>query len=362
MRRHDAAVSIAALTVVAAAWAGPALAYDGWHLEHAVTLDGKGAGWDYVSFDQGTAHVFLGHRKEGLQVYDPKTMTIVKVVAGTAEASSNGAVLIPELDLGVSNNENGTLIPFKLSTLEAQPAIKVGEDLDTSHYDAASKKLVLNMGAGKDGTELIMLDVPSMKEAGRLKVASKKVEGADSDGKSAFYMAAQDIDKLYKIDVAAGKMTAEYDTGPSCGRPTAVTVETASDRVFVSCRGHDAIKPSLTVFDGASGRTVYSAEIGGGTDSVIYDAELKRIFSANGVSANLNVFEQDGPDSYKPVETLGTRAGMRTMAMDHKSKTIYAVTAEGTADPSKKILTAVSPFYANTIFPNTFTVLTYGKP
>ena len=106
--------------------------------------------------------------------------------------------------------------------------------------------------------------------------------------------------------------------------------------------------PSLTVFDGTSGRTVYSAEIGGGTDSAIYDATARRIFSANGVSANLSVFEQDGPDSYKPVETLGTRTGMRTMALDPASQTLYAVTAEGTADAGKEIMTAVSPFDANT--------------
>ncbi len=356
MKWHHATAVMAIM-----AGTGPALAYDGWHLEHAATIDGKGAGWDYVSFDAKSDRVFVGHRKEGLQVYDPKTMTVTKTIAGTAEASSNGAVIIPDLDLGVSNNENGTLIPFKLSTLEAQPAIKVGEDLDTSHYDAGSKKLVLNMGAGPDGTELVMLDVPSMKEAGRLKVPSKKVEGADSDGKSAFFLAAQDIDKLYRIDVAAGKVTATFDTAPSCGRPTAVTMDAKDDRVIVTCRGRDAIKPSLTVFDGATGRVVYTGEIGAGTDSVIYDAETRRIFSANGVSANLNVFEQDGPDSYKPVETLGTRAGMRTMAMDHATQTIYAVTAEGTADAGKKILTAVSPFYANTFFPNTFTVLTFGR-
>ena len=352
--------SVASVAAIAAL-AGPAWATDGWHLKHAVTIDGKASGWDYVSFDQGTDHVFLGHRKEGLQVYDPKTMKVVKVIAGTLEASSNGAVVIPELDLGISNNENGTIIPFKLSTLEAQPAMKVGEDLDTSHYDPASKKLVLNMGPSADGTELIMLDIPSMKEGGRLKVLSKKVEGADSDGKSGFFLAAQDLDKIYKIDTAAGKVTATFDTTPACGRPTAVTVDAADDRVFVSCRGHDTIKPSLIVLDGSTGKVVYTSEIGGGTDSIIYDSDLKRIFSANGVSANLNVFAQDGPDSYKPVETLGTRAGMRTMGMDHKLKTIYAVTAEGTADPSKKILTAVSPFYANTIFPNTYTVLTYGR-
>ena len=353
--------SRAIIAAAALGLAGPAAAYDGWHLDHATTLGGKASGWDYVSFDAKNDHVFIGHRKDGLQVYDPKTMKVIKTIAGTAEASSNGAVIIPDLDLGISNDEDGTIIPFKLSTLEAQPAMKAGDDLDTSHYDPASKKLVLNLGSGKDGTELTMLDVPSMKEAGRLKVPSKKVEGADSDGRSAFFLAAQDLDKLYKIDVAAGKVSATYDTAPSCGKPTAVTVDAADDRVIVSCRGRDAVKPSLTVFDGATGKVVYAAEIGGGTDSVIYDAGTKRIFTANGVSANLNVFAQKGPDAYEPVETLGTRAGMRTMAMDHAAQKIYAVTAEGTADASKKILTTVSPFYANTFFPDTFTVLTFGK-
>jgi len=358
MIRSSLAISTTALALIMIT---PAFAFDGWHQQHAITIEGKGSGYDYVSVDSATHHVFLGHRKEGLQVFDPAADKVIKVIDKTATDSSDGAVLIPEFDLGISNNEDGTITPFKISTLEAQPPIKVGEDLDTSHYDSVSKRLVLNMGAGQDGTELIMLDVPSLREVGRLKVPSKKVEGADSDGKTAFFLAAQDLDKVYKIDTKVGKIVATYDTAPACGHPTAVTVNAADERVYISCRGHDTIKPSLAVLDGDSGKIVYSAEIGGGTDSIVYDGDLKRIFTANGVSANLNVFEVDGPDSYKPLETLGTRSGVRTMAMDRQTKTIYAITAEGSADASKKILTAVSPFYANTFFPNTFTVLTYGK-
>ena len=353
------AFAIAAAMVAATAL--PARAADGWHLVDATTIEGKGSAWDYVAFDEAGNHVFLGHRKEGLQVFDPVGHRIVKVIAGTAEASSNGAVVIPGFDLGISNNENGTVIPFKLSTLEALPAIKVGEDLDTSHYDPASKRLVLNMGAGPDGTDLVMLDVPTLKVVGHLKVASRKVEGAEADGKGAFFLAAQDLDKVYKIDTGAGTLMATFDTAPACGKPTAVTLDAADDRVFVSCRGHDAIKPSLVVLDGASGKVVYSAEIGGGTDSIAYDPALKRIFSANGLGANLSVFAQTDADTYKPEETLGTRAFVRTMAMDHRTGTLFAVTAEGFADPAKKILTAVSPFYPNTFYPNTFTVLTYGR-
>lgn len=55
------------------------------------------------------------------------------------------------------------------------------------------------------------------------------------------------------------------------------------------------------------------------------------------------------------------QAGVRTMAMHPKSKKLYAVTAEGSADYAKKITTSVSPYYANTFFPDRFFVLTYAK-
>jgi hypothetical protein len=63
----------------------------------------------------------------------------------------------------------------------------------------------------------------------------------------------------------------------------------------------------------------------------------------------------------RPVETLGTRAGVRTVAIDPKTKRLHAVGGEGSADASKKILTSVSPFYANTFFSDTFTVLPFAR-
>ena len=93
----------------------PAAAFDGWRIEAATPVKSKSSTFDYISFDPGTNHLFLGHRKEGLQVFDPATKQLVKTITGTEAHSSNGALIIPEFDLGVSNNEDGTLTPFKLS-------------------------------------------------------------------------------------------------------------------------------------------------------------------------------------------------------------------------------------------------------
>ena len=61
------------------------------------------------------------------------------------------------------------------------------------------------------------------------------------------------------------------------------------------------------------------------------------------------------------VEALGTRPGARTIAFDEKTRKLYTLVAEGSADFDKKINTGVGPFYPNTYFPDTLQVLTYGR-
>lgn len=334
-----------------------ASAADGWHESANTVIAGQGSGWDYLSFDAGNHRLLIGHRSEGLQVFDVRTKALVGVIAGTAKASSNGAELIPEFDLGVSYNSNGTLTPFKLSTLEAQPAIQVADDLDSAHYDSVTKRLLVNVGAGKEGTDLVVLAVPSLKEIGRLSVPTKKPEHAASDGKGGMFLAAKDLNQILHLDMRTLMVTAAYPT-PGCSNPTGLDFDRSSSRIFIGCRGVPE-KPSFIVMDAANGRVVFKSEVGGGNDGVVWDPELKRVFAANGVNAVINIFEQKDANTYSQIEALGTRAGVRTLALDPKGQVLYGVAAEGTADYSKKVLTGVSPFYANTFFADTFRVLSY---
>ena len=118
---------------------------------------------------------------------------------------------------------------------------------------------------------------------------------------------------------------------------------------------------ALAAANADTGTVIFTAEVGGGNEGIGYDPGLKRIFLTNGVNAIMNVIEQVDADTYRPVEALGTNAGVRSLTMDPKSKKIYAVTAEGSADYAKKITATVSPWYANTFYRNTFKVLTYSR-
>jgi len=92
---------------------------------------------------------------------------------------------------------------------------------------------------------------------------------------------------------------------PACGKPIGVAIDVANQRVCVSCRGNATEKRAL--------------------------------------------------------ETLGTQAWVKVLAMDHASQRLQSIAANGTSDARKKINTAVSPYYINAVFPNTFRVLTYGN-
>ena len=352
--------TLAAALFALALNATPALAFDGWHLENSTQINGTGSAWDYLSLDASRQHLFIGHRKEGLQVFDLSAHKLLTTVAKTASESSNGATLMPEHDLGISNNENGTITPFKLSTLEAREPIKLGDELDSSHYDAATQRVLVNMAAGKDGTDLIVLEAPSLKQVGTVHVATKKPEHGEGDGKGNFFLASRDLDMVYRIDMRTLQVTAQWPT-PGCSQTNGLALDAANKRIFIGCRGSDKVKPSFAVMDAETGLVVYTSEIGGGNDGVAFDADLKRVFLTNGVHAVLNVFEQVDANTYKPVESLGTRAGVRALVLDPKTKKIYSFGAEGSADAAKKITTSVSPFYANTFFPNSFVVLTYSK-
>ncbi len=350
----------AALGLAIASLGLSAQAFDGWKLESSTAIPGKNGAWDYVSLDAKANHLFIGRRGLGLQAYDIATGKVLKTIGNTAANSSNGALLIPEFDLGLSYNENGTLTPFKLSTLEAMADIKLGDELDSAHYDPVTKRVLVNMAAEGDGTELIALEVPSLKKIGSVKVTAKKPEHADADGKGNIYMASRDENAVYKINMKDLTVAGKWPT-PGCAQTNGLAMDAANGRVFLGCRGSATVKPSFAVMNASSGAILYTAEIGGGNDDVVYDADLKRVFLTNGVNAVMNVFEQVNADSYKPSEAVGTQAGVRTMAMHPTTKKLYAVTAEGSADYAKKITTSVSPYYANTFFPDRFFVLTYSK-
>jgi DNA-binding beta-propeller fold protein YncE len=322
-----------------------------YRLESAVTLNSASPDWDYVTLDPARGYLFIGRRGEGVTVYDVNTKKVVRTIERTEDA--NAIVLVPEFDRGYTTNGDGTTTAFRLSTLKSIDRIKFGEDADSGIYDPVSKQIAFTMG---DSKQIAFVDAKTGTLAGKLAMESKKLDGTAPDGEGNLFMALRDRNSVAKIDVVGRKMTAEWKT-TGCEQPTGLAFDRTNKRIFVGCRGNN---PVLAVLDSDSGKVVTTAEIGRGNDGVIYDPATHKIYTSNGVDANLVIYDQVNPDSYTLAEATTTRPYARTMAYDPKTRKIYLVTAEGTADPAKKINKAVAPFYPNRYFPNTFMVLTFA--
>lgn len=323
-----------------------------YRLEKAVTLGGAAPGWDYLTLDAGRSLLFIGRRDEGVTVFDLQAGAVKTTIENSKGA--NEALLIPEFDRGYTANEDGTTTQFQLSNLKTLSRIKFGEDSDSAFYDPLNKQVVITMG---DSKSFAFLDPKSGKVLGTLKTESAKLDATVADGKGHMFTAERDRNSLLMIDVKARKVMGEWPT-TGCEQPTGLAYDAANDRLFVGCRGK---APVLAVLDGKDGKVITTLEIGRGNDGVVFDPETKLIYCSNGIDANLVIFQQQDADHYKLEEAATTRPMARTMALDPKSKKVYLVAAEGTADPAQKINKGVGPFYPNRYFDNSFVLLTYSR-
>jgi len=329
----------------------PAQPQQFYRLQDAVTLKSASPDWDYLTLDEGRGYLFIARRADGVTVYDVNAKKIVRRIDKSEDA--NAVCLVPEFDRGYTTNGDGSTTAFQLSSLKTIDRIKLGEDADSAFYDPVTKQIAFTMG---DSNKVAFVDAKSGKPVGDLTMDSKKLDGTAPDGEGNLFMALRDRNAVAKIDVAGRKVTAQWKT-EGCEQPTGLAYDAARKRIFVGCRGS---KPILAVLDGQSGNVIATAEIGRGNDGVIYDAASRKVYTSNGVDGNLVIYDQLDANTYRLAEATTTRPYARTMAFDPKTKRVYLVTAEGTADPAKKINKAVAPFYPNRYYPNTFTVLTFA--
>jgi hypothetical protein len=343
---------LAAAAALAAAWCTLPAAAQFHRLEAEVKLGSAAPDWDYLSFHPARGHLFIGARHNGVIVYDVNAKKVVRKIHDSEGA--NATTLVTEFDRGYTANEDGTSTVFRLSTLETIGKIKLGEDADAGFYDPVTKQIAFMRG---DSHEITYVDAKSAAVVGRLAMQSKKLEASAPDGEGNMFTAQRDRNSVVKVDLRARQVVAEWPI-EGCVEANGLAFDPANRRLFIGCRGKE---PVLAVLDSQSGRLVTRLEIGRGNDGVIYDPDTHKVYASGGVDANLVVYQQVDADTYKLVEATTTRPYARTMALDPKTKKIYLVTAEGTADPSKKINKAVAPFYPNHYFPDTFTLLVYSS-
>lgn len=349
--KRSALLRLSLLAAGACLGTGLATAAPFYRLESATVLPSESPGWDYVTLDAAHSRLFIGRRGDGVAVFDTHANTLLRTLDNSAEG--NAIVLAAPFKRGYTVNEDGTSTVFDLDTLKTIERLKLGDAADSGVFEPVTAQVVVTMS---DSQEIRFVDAKSGKPGATLKMTSKKFDGLAADGAGNVFIAQRDRGSVAKIDARTRTLAAEWPIA-GCEQPTGLAYDAGNRRVFVGCRG---AKPVLAVLDAAAGKVVATHEIGRGNDGVVYDAGTRRVYTANGVDANVVIFDQVDADTYRLAEATTTRPYARTMALDPATRKLYLVTAEGTVDPSKAVNRGPAPFYPNRYHAGTFVVLTYA--
>jgi DNA-binding beta-propeller fold protein YncE len=193
--------------------------------------------------------------------------------------------------------------------------VELGEDPDNIRYDPASGRAYVGYGTG-DRSALGVIDVDK-----GAKVADIELSGhpesfqLESDGNRIFV----NVPTAGHVAVVDRERRAVVATWPiDAAENFPMALDETDHRLFVGTRS----PAKLLVLDTETGKTATSLDSSGDADDAFYDAETKRIYVSGGEGA-ISVFEQAGPDTYRPAGKVATAEGARTSLFVAASGTLY---------------------------------------
>ena len=316
----------------------------GYHVIKTYKLGGDG-GWDYLTFDPASNRLYIS-RSTHVIVIDADSGRPVGDILDTPGV--HGIALAPEFGRGfISNGREGTVSVFDVSSLKVLNKIKVGENPDAILYDPASKRVFTFNGRSDDVTAI---DAAKGDVVGTIKVDGKP-EFAATDAKGEIFVNIEDKSELMALDPSKLEVKSRWPLAP-CEEPSGLAIDRKHRRLFSGC-GNKV----MAIVDADSGKLVSSLPIGDGVDATAFDPETGLAFASCGEGV-LTVVREDSPDKFSVAESVPTRHGARTMALDPVKHRIFLVTAEFGPAPAP---TAAQPHPRPAILPDSFVVLVMDK-
>jgi YVTN family beta-propeller protein len=308
-----------------------------YHVTHQEVLPGD-VKWDYLTYDAASKRLFIT-RGDHVDVYDTVLGQVVASIAGTMGV--HGIALAPNFNKGfTSNGRSDTVTIFDLSSLKVLGTLPTKKKPDAIIYDPFTRRV---FAANGESGNLTVIDAAKDKVLATV-VIGGKLEFTAVDGKGRLYVNVEDRSTLAVVDTVTLLVIARYDLSASCDEPTGLSIDPATERLFVGCHNQ-----KMAVVSGKTGEILAIVPIGKGCDATAYDRELQLAFSSNG-EGTLTIISAN---TYAVIQTLVTQQTARTMALDDASHRIYTVAAEIEAPGAAGARPRLKP--------GTFTLLTVSQ-
>lgn len=315
------------------------------HIQHEWKVGGDG-GWDYLAVDPDSKLLYITRGNHVIVVDTAKGQQVADI---TGLHGTHCVVFSSDGVHGYITDGGGNQVAeFNRKTNTIEKTIPAGTGPDGAVFEPVTQSVWAFNGRSQNVT---VIDTNRNEVIATIALPGKP-EFPVADGKGSVYDNIEDKSEIVRLDASTHKVTATWPLAP-CESPSGLAIDPAHRRLFAVCDNQ-----KMAVVDADSGKVVASPTIGDGPDAARFSEHDQYIFSPNGESGTLTVLHEDSPDQYSVVQTLPTKRGARTMAMDPNGRRVYVVTADFGPRPEA---TPEHPHPRPSILPGSFEVIVAAK-
>jgi outer membrane protein assembly factor BamB len=279
-------------------------------------------GIDYVTADSVNRRVYVACGN-AVSVFDLDTYKL----AGTLEkASGHGVAIDPENHTGLVSGNPATFFDTKglkaIKTLPAPGADGYLFDAPTHHFFILSHKAPnLLVVDSKDGS------IVGKVEAIGTKGSNAATEQGATDGKGRLYFAVANERHIAVVDAKTLQVTGHFDLGDKGNAPAGLAIDTKNNILFAMCRGGKGGTPTCVILNAGDGKIITTLPLAGSSDGAVFNPRTMEAFSSHG-NGTLSVIKEISPTEFVLGETVKTKTGGKTCALDEKTDRVIVITRE----------------------------------
>ena len=298
-------------------------------------VSGNGS-YDYLILsDAGKLYVSHGNQ---VNILDAKTGKEIGVIDGLSGV--HGIAFDYAENKGfISNGSGNNVSVFDLGTGKVTGTIATDKNPDYIFYEPFTKTIVTCNGKGQT---LSFIDPKTETVVRTVSLDGAKPETAASDGKGMLFVNLENRNAIAQVDLKTFNVVKTISLEPKGEAPTGLAIDLENKLLFSGCSDNK----TLVVVDYEKGTVVDSYPIGEDCDAVTYNPNTGTVF-ASCKDGTLTVLKRTG-NTYN-VNTVTTKKGARTMALDPTSNTVYLSAPDFSANKDAN--------GRSTVLPDSFKVL-----
>jgi DNA-binding beta-propeller fold protein YncE len=307
---------LAALSMVTAAVAAPALPVQVDAFAVIKRIPGPDGNWDYAIADAVGRRLYVA-RDYGVMALDLDTDVVTpQVIAGHGV---HGIAAVSGTALFVStNSDSNTATVFDGRLGKALGSVATGVGPDSVVFEPKSQ---LAMTFNQGSHDVTLFKPATLQVVGTIPLGGTPEFGA-VDGQGHAYVNISDKNEISVIDVSARRVTGAIAL-EGCEEPSGLAYDPV-DQVLISV----CFNGLAEFIDVRTRHQIARITTGKFPDAVIWDADRRLAFVPSFADGTLSVVSVPGKDGIKLLQTLPTQKGTRTGALDAKTGKVYLSTSK----------------------------------